>query len=222
MATTPSDRRERGVAVCVLAAGLSTRFGPEVGGKALAPWRGETLVRRAVRVAQGSVADEVLVVVGYFGDSVAREVASLGVPAIANPDYEEGQSTSVRVGLTTLRRRRRAGTRELGAVVFCPVDQPLLEAGVIDRLVEAWRHSDRSIVAPRVGGRRRSPVLIGSELFSAVDTIEGDAGARQLFTRFEPALLEVDFDDERPFFDVDTVAELRRLEQMAEGRSLEA
>ena len=87
------------VAVLVLAAGASTRMGRP---KQMLPFAGEPLLRRVVEQALAASAARVFVVLGAYAAAVTPALAGLPVETIWNPDWEEGQGASVRVGVRYL------------------------------------------------------------------------------------------------------------------------
>lgn len=179
----------------VLAAGRSTRFGSEHP-KQLHKIDGQTLVYRTARSALASKLCQTIVVIGHRGDAVGAAVAGLAVEVIDNPDFADGQSASVKAGLSRL-------DPDSTAAMFLPCDLPNLDAQTIDRMIEAYAECLAPIVVPVVDGKRRAPVIIDRSLFPAVLTIAGDQGARQLFRGYENDIVEVAFSSVRPFEDLD-------------------
>lgn len=205
-----SGRRVTGI---VLAAGRSTRFGGRLP-KQLHKVDGETLVCRVARVALASKLRQIVVVAGHHATGVGATVAGLAVEVVHNPDYAGGQSTSVKAGLSRVEP-------EADAAMFIPCDLPNLDAGTIDRLIEAYADSGGPIVVPVFEGDRQAPVLFDRSLFEEIEGISGDRGARQLFPRHQNDLVEVEFDSARPFEDLDRLRQRRRLsgEPSADGAS---
>lgn len=193
-----------GVCAVLLAAGAGSRFG---GRKLLAPYRGRPLIEAALSNLAGAPVDETVVVVGE-GASALREVCErYGVRVVENPDWARGQSTSVEAGLAACGPDTRA------AVVLL-ADQPLVGAGTVERLVEAFEGGAKVAVAT-YGGRPRNPVLFSREVWPLLRReLSGDEGARG-FIRGHPELVEdVPCDGVGDPADVDTREDLRRLEKM--------
>lgn len=191
----------------ILAAGPSARF-EGCTAKQLARVDGEPLVRRVARRALASRLSRVLVVVGHESATVSAVLAGLAVELVDNPAYREGQSTSVRAGLS------RVDT-DSEAAVFLPVDQPHVTSELIDRLIERFETTGALVVAPVRAGQRRSPVLIGRALFERMIRIRGDEGARQLFAGLgEREIAEIEVEDPRTLQDIDTITDLQRLRSL--------
>lgn len=186
----------------VLAAGPSKRFGVDPP-KQLALVDGEPMVCRVVRQALGSQLSEVIVVVGMAAARVEGALQGLEVQIARNPDYEDGQSTSVRVGL-------QAVVDSASAAMFIPGDQARLSTAVIDALIDLYRQTGAPIVVPVHGGERGAPVVIDRELFGELVTIEGDAGGRQIFPAHEESIAELSLSSSAPLDDVDFPGDLPR------------
>jgi molybdenum cofactor cytidylyltransferase len=204
------------VAGVVLAAGGSLRFGAGVAGtgpKQLALFHGETLVRRACLAATRSRLDRVALVVGHEAERVRAQACDLPVEIVENPSWAEGQSTSVRAGLLAV-------SFGADAALFLPIDQPLLDAAVIDTILDRFRAlwaevgdaAPDSILVPAHAGRRGAPVLFGAARFEELLHLEGDSGGRQLVATHPENIIEIELPSAAPLEDVDTVEALRRLE----------
>ncbi len=187
--------REAGV---VLAAGQSARFGAP---KVLLEWQGVPLVRRAAEVAIEAGLDPVIVVVGEHADAIRAALEELAVDIVSNPAWVEGQSTSLRAGLSAA-----AGA---GCAVFLLADQPCLTAETLLALLSAHRGSLAPVVAPRVGGQRANPVLFDRVTFADLGSITGDRGGRAVIEHWPVRF--VDMQDERLLVDIDTPEDYRRL-----------
>jgi len=91
-----------------------------------------------------------------------------------------------------------------GAVI-CLGDMPLIDANLIDRLIESFA-PDRGnlIVVPVAAGRRGNPVLWSRRFFNELMTLDGDIGARHLIAKHSEAVAEVAVEGESAFLDIDT------------------
>ena len=186
------------IAGIILAAGGSRRFGRP---KLLENMDGEVLIRRAVRAAKDAGLDPIVVVLGADGPAVREALGQLAVQIANNPDWAEGQSSSVRAGLKML-------APIVDGAVFLLADMPLVNADLVSTLVETHRKSLEPIVAPWTGERWGNPVLFDSTTFEALRQIRGDQGGRALFKTYSveavpwgrSAMLDIDTPD-----DLDTI-----------------
>jgi len=89
--------------------------------------------------------------------------------------------------------------------VICLGDMPLIDAHLIDRLIEAFA-PDRGnlIVVPVSDNRRGNPVLWSRRFFNELMTLDGDIGARHLIVRHSEAVAEVPVEGHGAFLDIDT------------------
>jgi molybdenum cofactor cytidylyltransferase len=195
-----ADDSPQMIAAVVLAAGASRRFG---GHKLLAPVHGWPLVRLVVEQVLASGVERVFVVLGRDAGAVRRALDGLPVEFVANPDYADGMSTSLRCGIEAL-------PPDASAVVIALGDQPLPSPSIIDGLIEAFRASGRPVVVPVYAGERGNPVLFGAPLFAELLEITGDRGARAVIARHPERVEAVPFPFAPPL-DVDTPADFERL-----------
>lgn len=184
----------------LLAAGRSMRMGRP---KQLLPWRGVPLVRHMAHIALATQLRELVVVTGAAAQAVHAALGDLPVRVVHNPAFEQGQSTSLRVGIQAL-------PPGVDAAMVLLVDQPLLQPATIDALIAAWR-PPWQIVAPRYAGQRGHPVLFARALFDQLCALQGDRGARNLLERYAAQSLLVDVTDGGVVLDMDTPDVYRRL-----------
>ena len=199
------QRRAPRIAALILAAGRSTRYG--VANKLLEDLDGVPIVRHVVRAALQSRARPVVVVTGHEGERVSAALAGFDVRLVANPDYAQGLSTSLKAGLGAL-------PADVDGVLVCLGDMPQIAASHLDRLISAFAPKEgRSIAVPVHNGKRGNPVLFGRSLFTEMLEAEGDTGARHLIGRHAEEVAEVDLGTSAIFVDVDTPDALARLKQ---------
>ncbi|MBF8255763.1 MAG: putative selenium-dependent hydroxylase accessory protein YqeC [Anaerolineales bacterium] len=198
----PSSDPVRGVdgrvAGIVLAAGAGERFG---GPKQLARWKGRPLLSYALQAAREGGLSPIVVVLGARQDDVRSAVGEAVV--VENPEWQDGQSTSVRAGLSAVEG-------QVEAAVFLLADMPRVNGATIRRLVAAHRVSLPAIVAPMGGGRRGNPVLFDRRVFPALHALSGDQGGRSLLERWPWQAVEA---DPYEFAEVDRPDDLAQLEQ---------
>ena len=183
------------VAGVLLAAGEGKRLGTP---KALVELGGRRLVDRGADLLRDGGTAPVVVVTG------AAPVTVPDVVLVPNPDWRTGMGSSLAVGL-------RALPGECTAAVIALVDQPLIGAGVVRRLVAAHQAGAELVVAA-YHGRPRNPVLLARRHWTGViAAADGDTGARP-YLRAHPALVTlVECADIGSPDDVDTPEDLARV-----------
>jgi molybdenum cofactor cytidylyltransferase len=186
----------RNVAAIILAAGRSTRMGGP--NKLLAELNGKALVRIVAEQAMASKAASVTVVTGHQAAEVEKALAGLKVKFVRNPDFAAGLASSVKAGVGAL-------PADADGAVVCLGDMPLIDAKLIDRLIEAFAPDRGSLIAvPVSDGRRGNPVLWSRRFFGELMTLDGDIGARHLIMKHGEAVTEVPVDGQAAFLDIDT------------------
>jgi molybdenum cofactor cytidylyltransferase len=192
----PDAEGARSVAAIILAAGRSTRMGGP--NKLLAEIDGKKLVRIAAEQALASKASEVVVVTGHQAELVEKALEGLKVKFVRNADFAGGLASSVKAGIAV-------APESADGAVICLGDMPLIDARLIDRLIEAFA-PDRGnlIVVPVADGRRGNPVLWSRRFFKELMTLDGDTGARHLIAKHAEAMAEVPVEGDSAFLDIDT------------------
>jgi molybdenum cofactor cytidylyltransferase len=211
--TRPQPRKpagpegNRNITAVILAAGRSTRMGGP--NKLLAELAGKPLVRRVTEQALASGASSVVVVTGHQAAEVEKALAGLKVKFVRNPDFVAGLASSVRTGIGAV-------PADADGAVVCLGDMPLIDARLIDRLIEAFA-PDRGhfIAVPVSDNRRGNPVLWSRRFFNELMTIDGDIGARHLIAKHNEAVAEVPVEGHGAFLDIDTPEALTAARQSA-------
>ena len=191
------------ISAIVLAAGRSTRMGQP---KLLLPFEGGSIIRAVVKNVLRSKADEVVVVLGSEAPRVRREVELAASDAdarayrlkiVENPRFEEGQSTSLTTGLSSV-----GGGCE--GVLVLMGDQPFVDSDIIDALIERFRASGAPVVIPEYDEGHATPVLFASELFPELMAVTGDKGGREVVAKYLDRALMVRVQSPLAARDVDT------------------
>ncbi len=163
----------------ILAAGAGRRMG---GNKLLLQVGDQPLVRHVIEAASDGGCHVINVV---YADEAVREAVGSSATCVLNPDASRGQSSSLRVGLQSM-------PEEIAGALIMLGDQPLVGARTVGMLLRAWRREGaRPAAAASYGDRGswRPPVLLDRSLWPEVISLDGDAGARQVFEE-RPELLD--------------------------------
>lgn len=194
----------------ILAAGAGRRFG---GDKLLAPLRGKPLLQHAVDAACGAQALTCTLVLGAGCEAVLAAVDPRRARAVFNAAWSEGLASSLRCGLRH--------HRDDDACIVLLGDQPFATSADLDQLIAVWSVQTQStggrerstvpIVALRAGDVWGAPVLFPRRDFAALRRSHGDAGAKRYAEGQKPRLLFAHAAQANAFEDVDTRADLSRL-----------
>ncbi|WP_246150676.1 nucleotidyltransferase family protein [Streptomyces qinzhouensis] len=192
------------VAGLVLAAGGGRRLGGRP--KALLRHRGRPLVEHAVSALRSGGCGPVHVVLGAGSERVGAEADLTGGVPVVNPDWAQGMGSSLRAGLDSL----TAGGAD--AVLVVLVDQPGIGAAAVRRVRAAGGARD-ALVSAVYGGERGHPVLFGADRWPEIArTAVGDRGARAYLRAHAAEVTLVECGDVAEPYDIDTAADLSRLE----------
>jgi molybdenum cofactor cytidylyltransferase len=187
------------IAAVVLAAGFARRMGRQ---KLLLLFQGKPVVRWSVEGVLPHVGDCV-VVTGGDDAAVRTALEGLAVRFAVNPRPQDGQGSSIAVGVSALKPWTAAAVIVLG-------DQPRTPPEVLPALLAAQRASGKAIVAPAYRGTPGTPVLFAAEVFPELRALRGDQGARAVVTAQPERVHTVALDVAMPR-DVDTPEDFARL-----------
>ena len=204
------------IAGIILAAGESSRFGQP---KQLLDYHGQPFVRKVTQTALDANLSPVVVVTGANAVLIEAALEGLPVVAIRNSEWRNGQSSSIKAGISAITPGPTilTGThplqgdagKHIGGAIFLLADQPQVTPHIIQALVERHATQRAAIVAPLAGDRRANPVLFDCDTFDDLLGITGDVGGRAIFSNYKVDYIP--WHDESLLFDVDTEDDYRKL-----------
>ena len=196
----------------ILAAGESRRWG---GTKQLLDLDGRPLVAWVLDAALASGLDRVVLVLGRDHRAVLAALAERGrhprLDVVLNPRFAAGQGSSLAAGL-------RPVCDLFPAAMFLLGDQPLVDAALIDRLLERFAACGKGICVPTCGGKRGNPVLFARPFYRSLLKLSGDKGGREIIAAHPEQVLEVEIDDPAAFRDIDTREDFAGLARLLAAR----
>jgi molybdenum cofactor cytidylyltransferase len=155
-------------AAVVLAAGGSRRLGRP---KQRLQRDGETLLRRALRVAAETSPRRLLLVLGAEREALAAGIGDIDCEIVDSPDWEEGLASSLRA----VHARLRDST---GRVLLLGCDQPALEVSHLDALIAGAVGASSGCAATGYGARLGLPAVVTRALLAHSGELHGDHGLR--------------------------------------------
>jgi molybdenum cofactor cytidylyltransferase len=205
---TPRDSRSvyEKTAALIVAAGGAVRMGRP---KALLPWLGESLLRRAVKAAAACPCDPIHVVVGCRGDALVAELEGLDVAITRNEGWADGIGSSISAGISDL-------PNDCSGVLLMLCDQPFVTPELLSKLLEVRARRDTPIVASRYGSTLGPPAYFDASLFGKLAVLEGDRGAKSILLENSDSVATVEF--AKGEIDIDTPEDYSRALDMLEPR----
>jgi molybdenum cofactor cytidylyltransferase len=191
------------VAAAILAAGLGSRLVSD-DPKPLIELQGRPLVAWALDAALATDLRPVVLVVGWRGEGV-EAAAPAGVTVVHARSWRQGIAHSLHAAVEAI-----DGYVQTSAVCIGLADQPRVGPDSYRRLAAAHA-AGADLAVATYGGQRGNPVLLGRSLWPEARRLRGDVGARALMK--DHAVVEVDCTDTGDPRDVDTLDDLRALEE---------
>ena len=186
------DKRVSGV---ILAAGRSQRMGRP---KALLPIFGTTFLEHIVHQIRASRLVDLKIVLGHRPESILDRLPDLRAATVINSRYREGQLSSLQTGIRALDPETCDG------LMLFLVDHPLVDATLIDALLDCFSQGGHPIVIPSFQRRRGHPVLFARELFPELLAASPDEGAVAVVRRHRQQIYHLEWESDQILVDVDT------------------
>ncbi len=180
-----------GVAVILLAAGLSRRMGCC---KQLLPVGNMTVIDRCIGTLKAGGVEQIVTVVSPEGAEVAGVARRQGARIAVNEEPDGDMASSIRAGLSAL-----PVDTVSALVTLC--DYPLVLPETVQALVAAGRAAPEKIAVPTHDGRKGHPLLVPR---SILDELVPGVILRDLLRRDPDRLWPVAVDDPGVLIDMDT------------------
>ena len=197
----------KSIAGIILAAGGSSRYGQP---KQLLPWGQENVINSTVKTALLAGLDPVVVVLGAFEAQIVATLPIERVKVVSNPDWQSGQSSSLKAGVNAL------PDTCVGALILL-ADQPQLNIHLVDALLREAKDGAVA-VAPMIDGRRVNPVYFRRDVFPLLNNISGDEGGRAIMR--EISVKYVEWFDEMQARDIDEPEDYEILHRFYFGETI--
>lgn len=194
------------VGAVLLAAGAGSRMGGRP--KALLELGGVPLILRQLIALSGAGIDELVVVLGHHAGQIEPVVQKFPVTLVHNPRPDDGQVSSLRLGLESL-------SPKLDAVLVSLADQPLINEQDITALIGAYkkRPAGAQVVVPQAGGQPGNPVIFSAAVREQILAGDANVGCRQWRAAHPEAVAAFETDHQRFVLDVDTLEDIERFER---------
>lgn len=190
----------------ILAAGTSSRMGKP---KQLLPFSNNNLLETVIRLVLSESFSEIHTVIGYKAETIQKEIL-IDDPRfrwVVNPDYEKGQSVSLRKVVEQI------GEKQLNTMIFLG-DLPLMKAETIQTVFnmgkkELLKTHDPFVIQPKVRGKIGHPAFFGNIEREWFSQLQGDRGAKPFLKQIRNRKV-VEVLDEGILFDIDTLEDYEK------------
>lgn len=188
----------------ILAAGASQRMGSP---KALLPTGSETLLSYQVNQFR-PFCRTIYVVIGADAAQIQAGHPDLGVKWLLNETYQQGMSSSVRLGAKALIES------EAEAAFIAPLDH-MTHHTVLESLSDAFKHKPSPLISPQMNSRNGHPFLIHRDLYTELQQVQEESqGLRALVKKYEHQIQKVQVDWWGVIQDMDTLEDYRKLSSL--------
>lgn len=186
--------RNAAVSAIVLAAGESSRMGEP---KQLLEFKQNTIIEHTIDNLLDSNVFEVIVVLGYQAERVARLISNRPIMIVFNRNYQQGISSSISAGLKSVHKKANA-------VMFCLADQPSIDSSTINTIIQEFAAHRKGIAIPYYQGQQGNPVIFSNKYVEALFSLQGDTGGSQIISLNPDDILRVDVPCRGVITDIDT------------------
>ncbi len=198
------------IVAVILSAGESRRMGRP---KALLPIGDVSFLERIVKSLQAAKVEKIIVVLGHNAAEIETKIGRLPVTIVVNPNYAQGQLSSLTAAIRTL------PAENVDGILVHLVDHPFLSPDLVNRMIKLFYESKKLIVVPKWNGRRGHPVIFSRRLFAELLSAPLDQGAKSVVHAHAADTLELETDDEGVTFDIDTPEDYKRHVGRTDGQT---
>ncbi|MGG4385615.1 NTP transferase domain-containing protein [Priestia megaterium] len=196
-----------------LAAGASKRMGSN---KLLLPLGNGCLGSKALQTAVSSKVNHTIVVtkkgdyLEWIDPILFSEAYQQKWSHTSCSSTLKGQSASLKCGL------KKAKELNADAIIVLLADQPFISITLIDTFVSLFEnHSSVPFISSFYQGIARAPVLFSKQMYSRLDKLQGDQGARKIIRQNENENgMFYECNDASLFMDIDTKQAYERIKKI--------
>ncbi len=170
----------------------------------------KTLLERVLANVRAANVAEIVLVLGFAAEQIQQQVSTDGLRVVLNEGYRQGMGSSLRKGLSSVNPRAQ------GALVVL-ADEPFVRPATLNAMIEYHASHKPQIIIPMFRGFRGNPILLDRSVFQELMNLQGDIGCRAIFGGHTENIHKLPVNDPGILLDLDTAAELKRMQELAEG-----
>lgn len=193
------------IGVIILAAGSSRRLGYP---KQLVEFKEKFLLQHSIDVAESLEFDTRILVLGAKAEEIEREIEIRNFTVVYNETWKEGMGTSISKGVS---EALQIG-KELDHILMLLSDQPFITKEKIQELIQVQLNSEKQSTFSEYAGEIGVPAIFSKEVFSEINKLKKDQGAKKLILHNTITFNTVKFEGGN--FDVDTAEDVELLKKM--------
>lgn len=166
-------KKSKKIVSVVLAAGEAKRMGKT---KQLLPWGKHTLIEHVIAQHLQTKVSEVYVVLGANFEEIMNQIKKYPVKILENTAWRLGLGTSIVAAAHHFAKEKV----EAGGILITLADQPLLDAGYLNAMLQIFDKNSDKIVATAYEKKCGVPAVFPISYLDALSELSGDKGASQL------------------------------------------
>lgn len=178
----------------LLAAGESSRMKVP---KMILPFGKSTIIESVIANVAASDADKMVVVLGSWMEEIFQVIEKHNVNSCFNENYRQGMLSSVQCGLRFI-------PGEFRSVLICPGDQPMVDKGIINMVISAFKSSGKGIVIPAHEKKRGHPVMIDRKYYDEILNLKPADTLKRIMDNHPDDIEEVETGFSSILKDIDT------------------
>lgn len=189
----------------LLAAGFSRRF---QGNKLLYLLEGKALylylTERLTELLEEGILDSLVMVTQY--DEIFREMEKRKIEVVKNENSIQGISSSLKLGLCKAQEfEEKEGENYY---IFFVADQPYLKKQTIEKFLQDFIQSGKTIGCVKAGEEKGNPVIFHEKYKEELECLQGDKGGKSVLRRYEKEVFYFEVEDKKELQDIDERGEL--------------
>jgi CTP:molybdopterin cytidylyltransferase MocA len=193
-------------AALILAAGEGSRMGGRP--KCLIKIDHQPMILRQLQILKAAGISQITIVTGFYYEQIEAVIAAdTSLNIIRNPQPEQGQQSSVGLGLKNL-------PDQSDLILIALADQPLVDESDLEELLRAYdkRPPNTEILYPVVSGQRGNPVLMSAACVNEFLRDKSGITCRQYIDRHASSVYQYATENEHFITDLDTPDDLAKLQ----------
>ncbi|TNJ42908.1 nucleotidyltransferase family protein [Tamlana fucoidanivorans] len=196
----------KNIAIAILAAGSSSRFGSP---KQLIAWNKTTLIKHRVKTVLASDGAQDFIVLGAHFDMIYKEIKDAKITVLKHARWEGGIGSSIAYVAKHLMKT----SHKVNGLLIVLADQPLITSAYLNNLIAQFTIGNNQIlVSSYKDGTKGVPVLFDACYLQELSGMTGDFGAKKILKKYHNAVIEVDSNVQN--FDIDSETDYLKLQKI--------